>query len=227
MNASQPPVPVLWWFWIPVVALAVQVVLEIFLPQPMIAAFMSEQGVYENVQFVVIFAAFILAARNFFMLDLKRRKYMAAWIGIAALCCFYVAGEEISWGQQLFSWATPESWSHVNDQNETNLHNTSAWLDQKPRIMLEIGVLIGGIIIPLLRRLRPSALPRKFAEIYPENSLCIAALVALGIKLAHFIEERINISFFERASEIQELYLFYFVLLYMIQMHLRFLQDKR
>ena len=73
-----------------------------------------------------------------------------AWFGLAALCCLYVAGEEISWGQHLFDWATPENWSEVNDQNETNIHNTSSWFDQKPRLVLLIGTVFGSLILPYL-----------------------------------------------------------------------------
>ncbi len=41
----------------------------------------------------------------------------------------------------------------LNDQGETNLHNMSSWLDQKPRTLLEIWVVIGGIVIPVREKL--------------------------------------------------------------------------
>lgn len=40
-----------------------------------------------------------------------------------AVACFLVAGEELSWGQWLFHWATPQGLSNLNLQHETNLHN--------------------------------------------------------------------------------------------------------
>jgi len=43
--------------------------------------------------------------------------------GLAALACFLVAGEELSWGQWIFGWGTPDALAEINLQNETNAHN--------------------------------------------------------------------------------------------------------
>ena len=44
------------------------------------------------------------------------------FLGLGLL--FFVAfGEEISWGQRIFGWATPESLAAINYQQETNIHN--------------------------------------------------------------------------------------------------------
>lgn len=42
---------------------------------------------------------------------------------IFALGVFFILGEEISWGQRLFGWGTPEALEEINRQAETNLHN--------------------------------------------------------------------------------------------------------
>ena len=73
------------------------------------------------------------------------------WTVIFGLGCVYFLGEEISWGQHLGGWETPDAWKKFNDQNETNLHNTSGWLDQIPRTILTIGIICGGLIYPLLQ----------------------------------------------------------------------------
>lgn len=39
------------------------------------------------------------------------------------LLCFLAAGEEISWGQRIVGWETPEAIKQINAQEETNLHN--------------------------------------------------------------------------------------------------------
>jgi hypothetical protein len=44
-----------------------------------------------------------------------------AWFVTLAL--FFVAGEEISWGQRVFGWGTPERLEHFNYQGETTIHN--------------------------------------------------------------------------------------------------------
>lgn len=51
-----------------------------------------------------------------------QRWFVAACVG-AAVALFVVAGEEISWGQRLFGWKTPEAIVEQNLQQETNLHN--------------------------------------------------------------------------------------------------------
>ena len=79
-------------------------------------------------------------------------KLSIIWTVIFGLGCVYFLGEEISWGQHLGEWETPDAWKEVNDQHETNLHNTSGWLDQIPRTVLTIGIICGGIIYPLLQR---------------------------------------------------------------------------
>lgn len=48
------------------------------------------------------------------------------YLGLAALF-FFGAGEEISWGQRILGFQTPENISQVNRQEEFNLHNLSAW----------------------------------------------------------------------------------------------------
>lgn len=49
---------------------------------------------------------------------LRRLSYLL--LGILMLIC---AGEEISWGQRIFDWKTPELFGRLNAQDETNLHN--------------------------------------------------------------------------------------------------------
>lgn len=46
------------------------------------------------------------------------------YLGLAALF-FFGAGEEISWGQRILGFQTPESLTEVNKQEEFNLHNLS------------------------------------------------------------------------------------------------------
>jgi hypothetical protein len=64
---------------------------------------------------------------------------------MVTLGTFYMAGEEVSWGQWFFMWDTPDTFLEINDQHETNLHNVSSWMDQKPRLLLELWALFGAI----------------------------------------------------------------------------------
>jgi hypothetical protein len=215
----------IWWLWVPLLLLAAQFVLEAGVPPELMPAMHSEGGPHETLQFLILCGAFFIAARTALMPRLS--GWLRAWGVLAAACCFYVAGEEISWGQHVLGWTTPEFWSTVNDQQETNLHNTSSWFDQKPRLLLEIGVLTGGLIVPLLRRYKPSLLPQKFAAIYPPVYLIVIALIVLAIRIIDiFGEDLFQARIFHRASEVEEVYLFYFVLLYLYVLRRRVLQGQ-
>ena len=76
-------------------------------------------------------------------------RFMVLWILSWSLACIYFAGEEASWGQWYFNWETPDFINGINDQGETNLHNMSSWLDQKPRTLVELFIFTIGFMIPL------------------------------------------------------------------------------
>ncbi|MCC7440591.1 MAG: hypothetical protein IT285_03095 [Bdellovibrionales bacterium] len=52
-----------------------------------------------------------------------RSKGQAWPLFLASIAFFWAAGEEISWGQRIFSIPTPEALLAINDQGELNLHN--------------------------------------------------------------------------------------------------------
>ncbi|MBU4263084.1 MAG: tetratricopeptide repeat protein [Proteobacteria bacterium] len=78
------------------------------------------------------------------------------WLFFAALAlaCFYVTGEEISWGQRLFNIATPDFFGSHNLQQETNLHNFftgpyNTLLKRIIEMLLASSFIIYGVIYPL------------------------------------------------------------------------------
>lgn len=203
--------------------MALQIPMEIFLSHDVLMLLHSEQGPHEFVEFLILVAAFFVAVTTLRRMDRKENKWLAAWVALAAVCCFYVAGEEVSWGQKFVQWSTPDFWMHFNDQGETNLHNTSSWFDQKPRILLLIGVIGGGLLIPLARRFKPELLPKKFEIIYPPGVLWVTALITFAVEIVDKLTEALHMPVFARGSEVVELYLFYFVLLYLIVLRRRIL----
>jgi glucan phosphoethanolaminetransferase (alkaline phosphatase superfamily) len=211
--------------WLPISVLVVQLGLDTVLPPDTKAWIYNENGPYEILQFFVLLWAMAIAAFTLFKMD-RGNKPLMGWILLAFLCCFYVGGEEISWGQQFLNWNTPEYWAQLNDQNETNLHNTSSWLDQKPRLILELAVYTGGIIFPLLRKFKSSALPKKFEVIYPGKALIVTAVICLIIRFADMVGDATHNPIFGRAAELEETYLFYFVTLYLYEMKDRLVGRK-
>ncbi len=215
-----------WWLYVPLAAMALQIPMEIFLSHDVLMLLHSEQGPHEFFEFLILIAAFFVAVSTLLRMD-RKEKWLAAWVALAAVCCFYVAGEEVSWGQKFVQWSTPEFWTHYNDQGETNLHNTSSWFDQKPRILLLIGVIGGGLLLPLARRYKPALLPKKLEIIYPPEILWVTAFITFTVEAGDKLSHALGAPVFARGSEVVELYLFYFVLLYLVILRRRILNHQR
>lgn len=214
--------PLFFWLIVPVLIILGQIALELSFTREELAPMHSENGPHELMQSVYITYAFALALWMLLKVDWKAQREIAIVIALAALGSFYVAGEEISWGQHILNWSTPEYWAAFNDQNETNLHNTSSWLDQKPRILLFVGICVAGLLIPALRRWKPAWLPSRFAPLYPSDTLAVTALgVLLPYVIQEITEQFMRGGVFTRVSEVQELYMYYFVALYLWDLYKR------
>ncbi len=205
--------------WIPAGFFILQCALEVFLPRDLMNAMVSENGPHELIEFMVAGAASLVAFRTLLLLNFRRDFALVLWVLAFALGCLYIAGEEISWGQWFFYWETPEGWSAINDQQETNLHNVSSWLDQKPKTLVLIGIGIGGLLFPLLERYTKTRLPERFRIIYPPANMLFVVLCIAAVKLSDLADNFLTeISLWARDSEIEEFFIFYYLLLYMIQL---------
>lgn len=92
----------------------------------------QEDGLIENIGAI----SFFLTAIGFGYLYFKskgrpnnrffgKQTHRNIYFGLLALLFVVVGGEEISWGQRIIGWETPEAISKLNRQNETNIHNLS------------------------------------------------------------------------------------------------------
>lgn len=84
---------------------------------------------------------------------LRRQHRVAAMlVGLFAVAAVFAAGEEISWGQRLLGWGTPEALGDINHQEETNLHNITTVPVQKAFNYLQLAAgLYGGVVAVVLR----------------------------------------------------------------------------
>lgn len=205
-----------WCLWLPLLCLALQFLVEAFVPEPLYTRMHTENGPVEILQCVVLLPALVAGLQLLLRLHFQPPVWISVWVLIAVAGCFYVTGEEVSWGQHFLNWNTPEYWASFNDQNETNFHNTSSWLDQKPRLLLELGVIIGGLLMPLCRRLRKKTFPAWLEMIAPSNHLIPLAAIVLFIKIADKLGGVTSIALFGRASEVVEFFIYYFVWLYLV-----------
>ena len=88
------------------------------------AWFAEEDNVAENLQFAFLLVATWGAASVALARWRRGEPLLALAYAVFAAGAFFVAGEEISWGQRVFGIATPEAVSEVNIQGELTLHNT-------------------------------------------------------------------------------------------------------
>ena len=102
-------------------------------------------------------AAFVWSALSAWQLShAQRTRGRRAWpLQVIAACALLLALEEISWGQRLFGWNTPQWLAGVNGAGETNLHNLPvfAWLITASAFILTAALSVLRIPAPPLRRL--------------------------------------------------------------------------
>jgi hypothetical protein len=109
--------------------------------RPLFRFITHEDSLLEWSQFACYAAAAALAglcARTL-LLRCGERRAGVLFLLFAAGCVF-VAGEEISWGQRIFGWGTPEALERINHQEETTLHNVGHVQDAFNLLLLCAGL---------------------------------------------------------------------------------------
>ncbi|MEM6811396.1 MAG: hypothetical protein AAF549_02905 [Pseudomonadota bacterium] len=217
----------IFWLWIPIFVFLGQVVAKLTLPYSEVSSLYNENGLFEILQFFTLVAAIIVCLVYLAKESRINSGILSGWFVLAMICCIYVAGEEVSWGQHIIGWATPEEWAQYNDQNETNIHNTSSWFDQKPRLLLLIGICFGSLIMPYLSFIKNMPRDQFLSQVTPPKISFVIALIILVPHLVEKILETYQLTFFSRYSEIQETYMFYFVFVYLLNLRLNLKQAKK
>jgi hypothetical protein len=87
---------------------------------------------------------------------------------------------------------------------------------------VELGVVIGGILVPLAAAFFPRARSNRLSLFLPASALLPTAVIAMGFKLAGIISQKESIpELVHRPSEAVEFYLYFFILGYLIIFTLR------
>jgi hypothetical protein len=111
------------------------------------AWFSDEDGLAENLQFAFLVlgtfgAGYVAHARW------RRGERLLAllYVGLA-FALFFVAGEEVSWGQRELDIATPPEWASHNIQGEITLHNTYLFtpIFSLAQLVLGLGVALAAL----------------------------------------------------------------------------------
>ena len=98
--------------------------------------FWEENGIVEFTQVVILLLSIIILFRYVKLHFKNLSKFFQIILGIYIIGLSYYFFEEISYGQHFFFWLTPEFFSKLNSQNETNFHNISNLFNELPRTIL-------------------------------------------------------------------------------------------
>ena len=95
-------------------------------PQDAFLIFSGEDDLFEWLQF---FFYLLSSVSSFYLMiqSYKKKKYFSVFVyGMLGLFAFFVAGEEISWGQRLFHIPSPSFLLKNNYQREISVHNLNS-----------------------------------------------------------------------------------------------------
>ena len=150
---------------------------------------------------------------------LELSDYLKGWLVILIMGAAYFALEEISYGQHMFGWGTADVWMELNDHDETNLHNVHALFDQVPLALLALGILVGGIVLPLYRHFRDIRLDEsnRFYWQWPTLDCVSIGLLVILIRPIQMLHDSDVIS----TGESKEMFIALFILLYCVSLHSR------
>src|SRR5215212_417650 len=129
-----------------------------------IAALVPEDHFFEIIGAFSLFVTSLLFLYGF---RVARKSLDKTWISLIkqlvylglALLFFFGAGEEISWGQRIFGFKTPDSLAQVNKQDELNLHNLTVMEDSKfftADRLFDVFCFLFGVLTPVIALLVPA-----------------------------------------------------------------------
>lgn len=135
---------IVWWiFWLPLIGAVL--VAGSRINRQLFTFLTMEDGPIEWPQFLSFFGAALAG----FGIAVKRFRAGHPWQALMFLAfglgAFVIAGEEISWGQRIFGWQTPEELAAINHQGETTMHNIRSVQDA-----LGIGLTIASGLAMLM-----------------------------------------------------------------------------
>ncbi|MET4700113.1 hypothetical protein ABIE65_003152 [Constrictibacter sp. MBR-5] len=168
------------------VPLAAQVVARLLDPWygGYVAMFNGEAGFIELGTAALLFAATLLLARTSRRLWRDGERANAILAAILAFGAFVVMGEEVSWGQWLFHWDSPDWFLTHNEQGETNLHNLAFVKKDIPKWLVVIGIAVFGVVMPMRGSRREGRIGPFDGKMLP-TTVCVP--VALVVAVSHVV----------------------------------------
>ncbi|WP_299326645.1 hypothetical protein [Parasphingopyxis sp.] len=166
-------------------AMAIGVIALLAANRPLFHAMAAEDLALEWASALLIFAGgalFLAAAANGWKTG-RNRFDLLVMLGFGGLFLL-IAMEEISWGQRVIGFATPEAMAEANWQNEFNFHNLQTDIS-------ELGYYAGAgillIVLPLVRDAMPNWAPiRRFAAFIPDRMTALVSAPMLFLSYGHW-----------------------------------------
>ncbi len=149
------------------------------------AYYLAEDGILEWLTVIIIlFCAFLCFRRATYLRSIRPKIFLLSlvFIGFGFLFC---AGEELSWGQRIFSIDTPEWLKERNQQHEMNVHNLMIGEISVNKVIfgkiLSISLALYLFVLPWLtnRSTRIKYLVERFALPLPTLTQAICFLPSL------------------------------------------------
>lgn len=206
------------WLWFPPLMWVAMLALYFFAPQfmeKMLALDHHGGGWVEQATVIALMPGIIVGALTvFYHRASLPNPWVVLWLVCWTLGALYFALEEISWGQWFFGWDSPEIFVEHNEQQETNLHNMSAWLNRRPRVLLEWWILLVGLIMPIwaIARRRDPAPPQTWRHwIFPTHVVLCTTVLYFIVRVARWLD---NPTFGN--TEFREYYIAVFISVYLL-----------
>ena len=154
----------------------------------------TEDGFTETFTVLSLLLVMIVCIYRLVKLRHHRSLTFLGVTGFIALVGLFGAGEEISWGQRIFDWETPEFFLEHNKQEETGLHNLVIEIDDEKisinKMVFGTGLALAMLVYlfvmtPLYRRHRLINGPfarfiHQFAIPMPRNYQAIGYLIVVA-----------------------------------------------
>ena len=223
LEHGQEELHKFWWLYLPILFYIFRYVGHFIgdHTQGLSSYFEHELGIVETGTVVILFVALICTLSMLIRFGRSLGFLFKLFLVLYCLGCIYFAGEEASWGQHWFGWASTDFFNTHNDQGETNFHNTTHLLDRTPKGIISALIFIGGVLIPLWLAYKQVQISysAKFWWIWPTWICLPTAIITTISTLPAKVEHWSGLEFyFSQAQEMKECYIAYFILLYILSL---------
>lgn len=228
-RTGEFELPLSLWLGVPPLLVVAMGATSLLAPDAYHGWFKVKEGPVEWATVVVLLPAIAAGIAIWRRRAVLPARWLGWWMALVGLGSFYYAGEELSWGQQIWHWETPDLIAGVNRQRETNLHNlrNMGIFESVPRSLLEAWIVVGGILHPLGRRRRGApADPASWRWWFWPTICCVpTAVLAVVIRLPDRIDKATGkqMEWLRdlRLSEPQEFYFALFLAMYLLSVWAR------